>query len=153
MNSVTYSPKLIRRLRALLLAQKEAYRRLETLMGLQDRALDEGQYQLFLDRRENEEAVMAELTSLDRVIAPLLEQFHTFPRDQRLSPSGESLLHADLGDAEAARRSALEAHRRCQERLEAVRDRLTRSLPRNKRLSRFAGGAAGRPPRLIDFSA
>ena len=154
MNTASHGPKLQKRLRAFLLAQQRGYGRLRTFLELQRRSLEAGEYGDFILRCAAEEPIMAELTALDRVIRPLetqLRRSHGAPvfLPDREEPSLDEL----RGTVESARRAALEANRLCQAVLCGVTQQLKQGLPARKRVSRFAGGDPGRPPRFIDISA
>jgi hypothetical protein len=156
MNTVTLGPKLQKRLRAFLLAQKAGYGKLQKFLDLQRRSLEVGQYDVFILRNNAEEQIMAELTALDKVIRPLEEQLNLLADSGFQSDPGlpnEPSLPELRRIVESARRSALEANGLCVTLLSEVTRQLKDGLPTRKRVPRFAGGDPGRPPRFIDISA
>lgn len=156
MNIASHGPKLQKRLRAFLLAQKAGYEKLEKFLELQRRSLEAGQYDVFILRNAAEEQIMADLAALDRVVRPLEKQlqlvsFSGVPSEVR---NPEEAFLCDLREAvESARCAALEANRLCRSVLSEVTRQLKQGLSPRKRVTHFAGGDPGRPPRFIDISA
>jgi len=156
MNTVSHGPKLQKRLRAFLLAQKSGYEKLHKFLELQRRSLEAGQYDIFILRNAAEDEIMADLTALNRVIRPLETQLKLVCAPGPVpDPAGreESSLAELRGAVESARRDALEANRLCRSALAEVTRQLKQGLNPRKRAARFAGGDPGRPPRFIDISA
>lgn len=153
MNSTSYSPKLIRRLRAFLSAQLGAYLRYQRLMTLQETALSQGQYDVFRQRLEVEETVMKELAALDKVIRPLEKDLTSRGGGNPGEDGEEPSLGALRLKVEEARLQAFTKNRSIQNLLASVCHRLKSELPHTKRVSRFAGGSPGPAPRFIDISA
>ena len=156
MNTVTLGPKLQKRLRAFLLAQKAGYEKLQKFLDLQRRSLEVGQYDVFILRNTAEEQIMAELASLDKVIRPLEKQLNLLGGSSLQSDPGlpnEPSLPELRRSVESARLSAREANGHCLTLLSEATRHMKDSLPTRKRAPRFAGGDPGRPPRFIDISA
>lgn len=157
-DKTSYSSRLHRRLRALLLMEGRAYRNYGRLMVLQGEALEKGGYDLFLQRREAEEGILRKLAALDRVLVPLLGQ-RTRATGNGDSRDGSSEIALEeslrrLGkEVETARILALSENFRIQKLLIPVCRGLKDRLPKTKRISRFAGGSSGRTPRFIEISA
>ena len=147
-----HGPKLLRRLRALLLMEDRAYRDYHRLMGLQGAALEQGRYGLFLQRQEVEIGILQRLAALDRVILPLLRH-RDRPGGDPAEIALEKSLHRIGAEVEAARRLALSENLRIQNLLLPVCHRLKSRLPPGKKFSRFSDGVSAGAPRFIEISA
>lgn len=139
-------PKLRKRSRALFLSQIDAYNRLNHLMDLQSTALETQDIDTFLERFPLEDEIFSELTSLDKVITPLLIQLKEAGLEEGADLAG---VHQKLRDAHLLAR---DTHSRCETLLSQTTSVLKNRIPQRKRVSRFAGGRRDQGGQFVDLS-